>query len=69
MKHYKLVDFLSNLNVKPPLHERRDPDGSGQAVAPGITKPICIPLVITTTLSKIFELLWFDKLHVEMDLV
>jgi len=23
MKHYKLVGFLSNLNVKPPLHERK----------------------------------------------
>jgi len=42
-----------------------------QAVAPGITRPICIPLVVTTAdvmLRKIFELLWFDKLHVEMDL-
>jgi len=25
MKHYKLVEFLSNLNVKPPLHERKSP--------------------------------------------
>jgi len=25
MKHYKLVEFLSNLNVKPPLHERKPP--------------------------------------------
>jgi len=25
MKHYKLVEFLSNLNVKSPLHEREDP--------------------------------------------
>jgi len=25
MKHYKLVDFFSNLNVKPPLHERKAP--------------------------------------------
>jgi len=25
MKHYKLVKFLSNLNVKPPLHERKAP--------------------------------------------
>jgi len=25
MKHYKLVEFLSNLNVKPPLHKRKDP--------------------------------------------
>jgi len=23
MKHYELVEFLSNLNVKPPLHERK----------------------------------------------
>jgi len=31
-----------------------------------------MPLVVTTTdpmFRKIFELLWFDKLHVEMDLV
>jgi len=43
------------------------------AVAPGITRPIiCMPLVVTTTdlmFRKIFELLLFDKLHVEMDLV
>jgi len=25
MKHYKLVEFLSNLNVKPPLHECKAP--------------------------------------------
>jgi len=25
MKRYKLVEFLSNLNVKPPLHERKAP--------------------------------------------
>jgi len=24
-KHYKLVKFSSNLNVKPPLHERKSP--------------------------------------------
>jgi len=43
-----------------------------KAVAPGITRPICMPLVVTTTdlmFRKIFELVWFDKLHVEMDLV
>jgi len=31
-----------------------------------------MPLVVTTTdlmFRKIFELLWFDKLHVETDLV
>jgi len=46
MKHYKLVQFLSNLNVKPPLHERKAPhtntkspywrrpgDGSGFSVS------------------------------------
>jgi len=25
MKHYKLVEFFSNLNVKPPLNERKAP--------------------------------------------
>jgi len=25
MKHYKLVEFLSNMNIKPPLHERKTP--------------------------------------------
>jgi len=43
-----------------------------QAVAPGITRSICMPLVATTTglmFRKIVEILWFDKLHVEMDLV
>jgi len=43
-----------------------------QAVAPGITRPICLPLVVTTIdllFRKIFALLWFDKLHVKMDLV
>jgi len=25
MKHYMLVEFLLNLNVKPPLHERKAP--------------------------------------------
>jgi len=25
MKHYKLVEFLSNLNIKPNLHERKAP--------------------------------------------
>jgi len=25
MKHDKLVEFLSNLNVNPPLHERKSP--------------------------------------------
>jgi len=31
-----------------------------------------MPLVVTNTdlmFRKIFELLWFDKIHVEMDLV
>jgi len=43
-----------------------------QAGVSGITRPICMPLVVTTTdlmFKKISELLWFDKLHVEMDLV
>jgi len=43
-----------------------------QVVAPGITRPICMPLVVTTTdrmFRKFFELLRFDKLHFEMDLV
>ena len=43
-----------------------------QAVAPGITRPIWIPLVVTTTdlmFRKIFKFLWFDKLHVEVDLM
>jgi len=46
--------------------------GINQAVAPGITRPICMPLVVTTTdmmFRKIFEFLWCDKIHVEMDLV
>jgi len=25
MKHYKSAEFLSNLNVKPPLHKRNAP--------------------------------------------
>jgi len=25
MKHYKLVEFFSSLNIKPPLHERKAP--------------------------------------------
>jgi len=25
VKHYKLVEFLSNLNVKPPVRERKPP--------------------------------------------
>jgi len=43
-----------------------------QAVAPGITRSICMPLVVTTTdlmFRKIVELWWFEKIHVEMDLV
>jgi len=43
-----------------------------QAVVPRITRPICMPLVLTTTdliFRNIFELLRIDKLHVEMDLV
>jgi len=43
-----------------------------QAVAPGITRPICMPLVVATTnvmFHKFFEILWFDKIHVEMDLL
>jgi len=42
-----------------------------QAIASGITRPICMPLVAMTTdmiFRKLFELLWFDKLLVEMDL-
>jgi len=42
------------------------------AVAPGITRPIWVPLVVMTAdlmFRKISELLWFDKLHVEMDFV
>jgi len=42
-----------------------------QVIALEITRPICMTLVVTTTdlmFRKIFELLWFDKLHVEMDL-
>jgi len=44
------------------------------AVDSGITsRPTCpLPLVVTTsdlTFRKVFELSWFDKLHVEMDLV
>jgi len=44
---------------------------SNQAVSPGITRPICMLLVVTTDpmFRKIFEHLWFDKIHVEMDLV
>jgi len=40
-----------------------------QAVAPSITRPICMPLVVMATdliYRKIFELLYFEKLHVEM---
>ena len=40
-----------------------------QAVASRTTRPICMPLVVATTdlmFRKIFELLCFDKLHVEM---
>jgi len=40
-----------------------------QAVSPRITRPICMHLVVTTTdlmFRKIFELLCFGKLHVEM---
>jgi len=40
-----------------------------QAVAPRITRPICMSQVVTTTdlmFRKIFELLCFDKLHAEM---
>jgi len=43
-----------------------------QAVSPEITRSICMPQVVTTTdlmFRKISELLWFDKLHVEMDLL
>jgi len=43
-----------------------------QAVASGITRPICMPLVVMTTDRMpryIFELLWFEKFPVEMDLV
>jgi len=43
-----------------------------QAVAPGITRSICMPLVATTTdqmFMKIVERLWFEKRHVEVDLV
>jgi len=29
MKTYKLVEFLLNLNVKPPLHERKAPPIDG----------------------------------------
>jgi len=25
MKHYESVEFLSNLNIKPPMHERKAP--------------------------------------------
>jgi len=31
MKLYKLVEFLSNLNVKPPLHERKAPPHNRKA--------------------------------------
>jgi len=31
MKHYKLVEFLSNLNAKPPLHERKAPSPKRKA--------------------------------------
>jgi len=40
MKHYKSVEFLSNLNVKPPLRKRTAPhsrlssDGSGHDMHP-----------------------------------
>jgi len=43
-----------------------------QAVSPGIIRHICMPLVLATTdwmFRSIFELLWFDKFHVKMDLV
>jgi len=44
-----------------------------QAVALRITWHICMPLEIVTTtylmFIKVFELLWFDKLHIEMVLV
>jgi len=38
----------------------------------GITKPICMPMVVTATdlmFREFFELLWLDKFHIEMDLV
>jgi len=40
-----------------------------QTVVPGISRPIYMPLVVTATdliFRKNFELLWFDKLHVEI---
>jgi len=40
-----------------------------QAVAPRITRPICMSPTAKLMFMKIFELLWFGKLHVEMDLV
>ena len=43
-----------------------------QAVASGISRSICMSLIVMTAdlmFRKIFELLWFDKIHVEMDLV
>jgi len=47
-------------------------EACNQPVAPGITRPSCMLLVVKTTdliVWKIFELLWFDKLHVEINLV
>jgi len=43
-----------------------------QAVVLGITRSISMSLVVMTidlVFRKIVELLWFEKLHVEMDLV
>jgi len=60
---FRMPVFFTFLNIR---------ISCNQAVAPGITRPICMSMVVTTTdlmFRKIFELLWLDKFHVEMNLV
>jgi len=58
MKHYKLVEFLSNLNVKPPLHERKAPywrlsgDGSELSALPVAALAIPAKSVVLTNHAK-----------------
>jgi len=63
MKHYKLVEFLSNLNVKPPLHESKSPHN----IKPPFWRRFCLDMTLNcirlwgSSSSAVLQLLWNSK--------
>jgi len=65
MKHYKLVEFLSNLNVNPPLHERKAPPHKRKApywrLSGDGSDLTSFPVAIDQKLSCDIEMIFYTK--------